>query len=142
MVSMALAFEVRVDAPFDEAVDRVGDALREQGFGILTRIDVRKTFKEKLDVDFRDYVILGACNPKLAYRALTSRPEVGLMLPCNVTLEEEPDGAVTVRIGDPETMLVSAGFEGDPEVAMIAKEAHGLLGLAAESLAKANSRKP
>jgi uncharacterized protein (DUF302 family) len=137
-VSTSLAFEVRVDAPFDEAVDRVSDALREQGFGILTRIDVKKTFKEKLDVDFRDYVILGACNPKLAHRALTSRPEVGLMLPCNVTLEEEPDGAVTVRIADPETMLVSGGFEDDPEVAMIAKEARGLLGLAAESLARAS----
>jgi uncharacterized protein (DUF302 family) len=136
-VSTSLAFEARVDAPFEEAVDRVTDALRRQGFGILTRIDVRKTLKDKLDVDFREYVILGACNPKLAHRALSARPEVGLMLPCNVTLEEQGSGgSILVRFADPETMLTAGGFEDDPEVAAIAREAHGLIGLAAESLAE------
>jgi uncharacterized protein (DUF302 family) len=95
------AFELQLDVPFDEALERVGAALREQGFGILTRIDVKSTLKEKLGVDFREYVILGACNPKLAHRALSARPEVGLLLPCNVTLEKA-NGGVLVRIADPK----------------------------------------
>lgn len=134
-MSTSLGFEARIRAPFEEAVERVTDALREQGFGILTRIDVRKTLKEKLGEDFRDYVILGACNPHLAHRALSAQPEVGLMLPCNVTVEQEPDGSARVRIADPEIMLTAGGFETDPDITSVAKEAHGLLGLAAESLA-------
>ena len=136
-MSTSLGFEARIRAPFEEAVERVTDALREQGFGILTRIDVRKTLKEKLGEDFRDYVILGACNPHLAHRALSAQPEVGLMLPCNVTVEQEPDGSARVRIADPEIMLTAGGFETDPDITSVAKEAHELLGLAAESLAEA-----
>jgi len=128
-----LAMEVRIDAPFDEALDRVTAALKEQGFGVLTRIDVKETLKAKLDVDFRDYVIFGACNPKLANRALSARPEIGLLLPCNVTLETTDDG-VLVRIADPSVMMGMGGFENDPEVVAIAEEAHALLSKVAESL--------
>ena len=134
-MTTGLGFEVRIDAPFEEAIERVTDALREQGFGVLTRIDVRKTLKEKLGEDFRDYVILGACNPKLAHRALSARPEVGLMLPCNVTVENDPHGGVRIRIADPELMLTAGGLEADPEITSIARDAHGLLELAADSLA-------
>lgn len=129
-----LAFEVRLDATFDEAVERVGESLREQGFGVLTRIDVKGTFKEKLDVDFRDYVILGACNPKLAHRALSARPDVGLLLPCNVTVEAETDGRVTVKIADPELMMSAGGFGRDPAVAAVGAEARELLRKVAASL--------
>jgi len=128
-----LAMEVRIAAPFDEALDRVTAALKEQGFGVLTRIDVKETLKAKLDVDFRDYVIFGACNPKLANRALSARPEIGLLLPCNVTLETTDDG-VLVRIADPSVMMGMGGFENDPEVVAIAEEAHALLSKVAESL--------
>ena len=128
-----LAMEVRIDAPFEEALDRVTAALKEQGFGVLTRIDVKETLKAKLDVDFRNYVIFGACNPKLAHRALSARPEIGLLLPCNVTLEATDDG-VLVRIADPGVMMGMGGFENDPDVVAIAEEAHALLSKVAESL--------
>lgn len=128
-----LSIEVRLDAPFDEAVERVTEALGEQGFGILTRIDVRETLKKKLDVDFRPYAILGACNPGLAHRALSSNAEVGLLLPCNVTVEEV-DGASVVRIADPKVMMGVGGFEDDEAVRSVAKEARTLLERAATSL--------
>jgi uncharacterized protein (DUF302 family) len=130
-----LAFEVRLDGPFEQAIDTVGAALKEQGFGILTRIDVKATLKEKLDVDFRDYVILGACNPKLAHRALSARPDVGLLLPCNVTVEES-DGGVAVRIADPVVMMATGGFEHDAIIVEVAAEARKLLKQAAETLKK------
>ena len=76
-----MAFEVTLNSPYNESLERVVDELKEEGFGVLTRIDVRATFKEKLDVDFRNYSILGACNPPLAHKALSSRPDAGLMLP-------------------------------------------------------------
>ena len=128
-----LAFEVRLDGPFEKAIETVTAALKEQGFGILTRIDVKATFKQKLDVDFRPYVILGACNPKLAHRALSARPDVGLLLPCNVTVEEV-DGGVAVKIADPEIMMATGDFEDDATVAGVAAEARTLLKQAAASL--------
>jgi uncharacterized protein (DUF302 family) len=130
-----LAFEVRLDEPFDDALERVGAALKEQGFGILTRIDVKDTLKQKLDVDFRPYAILGACNPRLAHRALSARPDVGLLLPCNVTLEQA-EGGVAVKIADPQVMMTTGGFEDDATIAAVAAEAHELLGRAAKALAK------
>ncbi|MCL7981738.1 MAG: DUF302 domain-containing protein, partial [marine benthic group bacterium] len=78
---------------YDEAVKRVEAALQDEGFGILTRIDVRETLKKKIDVDFHPYVILGACNPPLAHRALSAEDTIGLMLPCNVVVAESPEGA-------------------------------------------------
>jgi len=128
-----LAFEVRLDEPFDEVLERVGAALKQQGFGILTRIDVTATLKEKLGVDFRDYSILGACNPTLAHRALSARPDVGLLLPCNVTVEKA-DGGVVVKIADPQVMMAVGGFEGDATIAAVATEAHQLLGRVAAAL--------
>jgi uncharacterized protein (DUF302 family) len=96
-----------IDAPYDQAVERVIAALKEQGFGVLTSIDVKQTMRIKLDKDFRRYVILGACNPPLAFQAFTDEPEVGLLLPCNVIVYEEGQGSV-VSILDPEKMMALA----------------------------------
>ena len=86
---------------FDEAIELVTDELKKEGFGILTDIDVAATFKKKLDVDFRDYVILGACNPHFAYKALQSEDKIGLLLPCNIIVEEHDNGEVEVSAVDP-----------------------------------------
>jgi uncharacterized protein (DUF302 family) len=131
----SFAMEVHLDGSYEDALERVAEALKEQGFGILTRIDVKETLKAKLDVDFRDYAILGACNPKLAHRALSARPEVGLLLPCNVTVEAAEDGGVLVKIADPELMMGVGGFEDDPAIAAVAEEARALLANAAVALA-------
>ena len=90
---------------YDEAVSRVTEALKAEGFGVLTSIDVKETLKKKIDVDFRPYLILGACNPSLAYRALTIDPQVGLLLPCNVVIQEAAGGGVIVSIADPRAMF-------------------------------------
>jgi uncharacterized protein (DUF302 family) len=104
--SCAYGFERRLqDTTFDEALDKVTAALKQEGFGILTQIDVKGTLKQKLDVDFRRYVILGACNPPLAYKALSAEPQIGLLLPCNVVVQEAPHGGVTVSIADPRAMF-------------------------------------
>ena len=89
---------------FEKARERVTDALKVEGFGVLTEIDVSQTLKKKLDLDFRRYVILGACNPVLAHRALVAEPEIGLLLPCNVVLQEDP-GGIAVSIADPRAMF-------------------------------------
>ena len=94
----------QIDLPYAEAVEHVTAALKEEGFGILTEIDVRATLKKKLDADFRRYVILGACNPHLAHRALEEELEIGLLLPCNVIVFEEDAGSV-VSIADPRIMM-------------------------------------
>jgi uncharacterized protein (DUF302 family) len=90
---------------FDDAVRRITEALADQGFGVLTEIDVQKTLAKKLGVDFRRYVILGACNPPLAKRALEAEPHIGLLLPCNVVVQELPEGKVVVSIADPRAMF-------------------------------------
>jgi uncharacterized protein (DUF302 family) len=112
-----MAFEVTLDLPFSESVDKVIEALKKEGFGVLTRIDVHDAFKEKLGVDFRNYSILGACNPPIAHKALSNRPEVGLMLPCNVVVEDAGAGHTLVRIADPEMMMQAGGLDGDPVMA-------------------------
>lgn len=88
----------RLDLPYEEAVERTKGALKKEGFGVLTEIDVKATLKQKLNADFRKYVILGACNPPLAHRALQAELEIGLLLPCNVIVYEEGDGAVVSAI--------------------------------------------
>jgi len=98
---MSYYYSKTVKAQFDEAVSRVTDALKKEGFGILTDIDVKSTLKKKLDVDFRNYRILGACNPPFAYKALRAEDKIGTMLPCNVIVQEIGDGAVEIAAVDP-----------------------------------------
>jgi len=130
-----MAFQVTVNAPYAEAVDRVIDALKVEGFGVLTRIDVHDTFREKLDVDFRNYSILGACNPPLAYKALSNRPDAGLMLPCNVIVEEVDNGTL-VRIVDPAAMMQAGDLDGDPAIDEVGNEAGARLRRVADALGK------
>jgi uncharacterized protein (DUF302 family) len=124
---------VTLHGDFEAAIERVTEALKQEGFGVLTRIDVDKAFKEKIGVDFRRYVILGACNPNLAHTALSARPEIGLLLPCNVTLEQEGED-ITVRFVDPE-MMMSVGDLGQLDVIKtLADDAKGRLSRAATVL--------
>ncbi len=104
---------------YDDAVGRVREALAEEGFGVLTEIDVKETLKKKLGIDTRNYVILGACNPPLAHRALEGEPLIGVLLPCNVVVMEREGGGSTVAAFKP-----TAGFSlvDNPEVAPIARE--------------------
>jgi len=129
-IATTLGLTVRLQANFDVALRRVTEALKVEGFGVLTEIDVRETLKKKLDVDFRQYKILGACNPPLAYRALTAAPEVGLLLPCNVVVAEV-EGGTEVALVDPIAML---GFVNRPELEPIAEEARVRLGRVARAL--------
>ena len=131
---MEIGFEVCVHHGFDEAVEHVIAALKSEGFGVLTRIDIHKVMKEKLGEEFRSYVILGACNPTLSYKALTTDPTVGLMLPCNVTVEADPNGDSLVRIVNPEAMMKVGELEGNPIVQEVATEARLKLERVAEAL--------
>ncbi|GAA4790650.1 DUF302 domain-containing protein [Actinomycetospora chlora] len=103
--------EVRLDLPYAEAVARVREALAAEGFGVLTEIDVRATMSAKLGVEFEDYVILGACNPQLAHRALEVDRSVGLLLPCTVTVRADGPASV-VELLDPQTMVQVTGLAG------------------------------
>jgi len=124
------AYRVRLNLPYDQAVDKVTAALKEEGFGVLTEIDVKATLKKKLDADFRNYVILGACNPPLAHRALATDLEIGLLLPCNVIVYED-NGASVVSILDPISML---GVVENPEIDPVADEARTRLERVAQAL--------
>lgn len=118
-----MGFTTRLPQPYDEAVDVVIEELKKEGFGILTRVDVHEALKEKIGADFRKYTILGACNPPLAHRALMARPEVGLMLPCNVTVEAALDGGTVVRIINPRMMMQMGSLAEDVVLREVAEEA-------------------
>jgi uncharacterized protein (DUF302 family) len=116
-------YGLRITVPIDyaDAIERTTAALKQEGFGVLTTIDVKQTLKQKIDADFRRYVILGACNPHLANRALSAETDVGLLLPCNVIVYEEGPGRSVVAALAPLTMTSLAGDQ--PALAAVAREA-------------------
>jgi uncharacterized protein (DUF302 family) len=107
----------KVEVSFEKALDRVREELKKEGFGVLTEIDVRDTLKKKLDVEFRNYRILGACNPPFAYKALQAEERIGLLLPCNVIVQERPDGTVEVAAIDPAASMQAVSNPALPEIA-------------------------
>ena len=115
-----LGIRTTLKMSFEQAIQKTTEALKTEGFGVLTQIDVKITLKEKINVDFRRYVILGACNPVLAHRALSANPDVGLLLPCNVTVQEADDGIVVTAV-DPIHML--GVFQEELAVKAVAVEA-------------------
>jgi uncharacterized protein (DUF302 family) len=118
------AFGKTVDMPYAETEKKVREELLKEGFGVLTEIDVKKKFSEKLGKDFRDYIILGACNPNMAYEALNMEIDLGALLPCNVVVYSRDDGKTAVMIMDPVAAL---GLVGNTEMAEIAKIVEGKL---------------
>lgn len=121
---MSYHFSKKLQVSFDEAIDRVMAALQAEGFGVLTEIDVKETLKKKLDVDFRKYRILGACNPPLAYRALQLEDKIGTMLPCNVLVQETDDGQVEVSAIDPVASMQAID---NPALGEVAETVRGKL---------------
>ena len=131
-----IAFEVQLDQPYETAIKGVIEALKSEGFGVLTQIDVKATLKDKLGEDFRPYSILGACNPPLAHRALTSEAIVGVMLPCNITVEASPGGGSIVQIANPEMMMQVGALQENPTLKQVAKEARTKLERVAAKLSE------
>ena len=121
---MSYYFSKTLDTSFEEAIEKTTEALKEEGFGILTEIDIKATLKKKLDVDFKKYQILGACNPPLAHKALSAEDHIGLMLPCNVIVQQHENGNVEVAAVDPVASMQAV--END-ELGGVAKEVRDLL---------------
>lgn len=132
--SMDIALTTRTDVPFTETVEQVREALAAQGFGVLTEIDVQATMKTKLDIDVEPYLILGACNPPLAHQALTAEPEIGLLLPCNVTVRTDA-GRTVVQAMNPQLMV---SVVDQPALQGVADEAALRLRAALDSLRTAS----
>lgn len=114
---MSYYFSKTVDYNFDQAIEKITEELKKEGFGILTEIDVKETFKKKLDVDFRKYKILGACNPNMAYQAIQHEPRIGAMLPCNVIVQELENGKTEVSAVDPVASMMAVENDKLGEVA-------------------------
>ena len=121
---MKYYFNKSLEIPFDEAVAKVTEQLKKEGFGILTEIDVKETLKKKLDVDFKQYKILGACNPHFAYQALQKEDKVGTMLPCNVIVQEAEDGEIEVAAIDP---MASMQAVQNPDLQAVAEQVQAKL---------------
>ena len=102
---MEYHFSKTVNIPFNEAVEKVTEELKKEGFGIITEIDLQKTFKKKLNIEFRNYIILGACNPRYAYEALSEEDKLGVFLPCNVVIQEHANGETEISIVNPEELM-------------------------------------
>lgn len=130
MMKTEYGFGTSLQLSYDEALPRVKEALKAEGFGVLTEIDVRRTLREKLGAEMEPYIILGACNPQLAHRALEQEPEIGLLLPCNVVVRAEGQGS-RVEVADPQAML---GIVGNEQLNAIAEEAKQRLQRAVASL--------
>lgn len=128
---MSYHLSTTLQRPFDETITAVTEALKNEGFGILTEIDVQATLKKKLNVDFRGYTILGACNPPFAYEALKLEDKIGTMLPCNVVVQEQANGLVEVSAIDP---VASMGAVGNPALTAIAEQVKAKLKKVIESL--------
>lgn len=124
MINIPYGFGKETDLDFSEAVERTRQALKSNGFGVLTEIDMRDAMKKKLGVDFRNYVILGACNPPFAHRALSAEINLGLLLPCNVVIYENDRGRATVMVMDPAAAM---SMIDNPEVAEVAAQVQALL---------------
>ena len=114
---MDYAFKKEVSLSYEEAITRVTEELKKEGFGVLTEIDIKQTLKKKLDVEFSKYSILGACNPKFAHKALKAREDIGLLLPCNIIVYENEQGKTIVSIFNPKVML---SLVSDPEIEDVA----------------------
>jgi uncharacterized protein (DUF302 family) len=134
-----LGLDVELAVPFDKALDLVRDALRQEGFGILTEIDLQAAFREKLHRDFRPYRILGACNPPLAFTAISADPAIGLLLPCNVTVESGGEDRTIARLTNPEVLLNTAALETSHELANVARDAANRMKRVAATLERASS---
>ena len=128
---MTYYFSKIIDDSFEDAIDRVTEALAGEGFGVLTTIDVSATLKKKLDVDFQRYTILGACNPGYAHKALLAEDKIGTMLPCNVIVQETPDGKTEVAAIDPMASMMAIE---NPGLGGIASEVRGKLQAVVEGL--------
>lgn len=124
-------FKTTLSATFDDALPKVLAALKAEGFGVLSDIDVASAMKEKLDIDMPPYRILGACNPPLAHRALQAEPDIGLLLPCNVIVRQDADDKVTVGFLDPQLMV---SLTGNPKIREVADDAAARLRLVCDSL--------
>ena len=114
---MSYYFNTTFKGTFEEAIEKVSAELKNEGFGILTEIDVKETFRKKLDVDFKKYKILGACNPNFAHKAISTEDKIGVFLPCNVVVEENENGSVEVTAVDPVSSMVSVNNNALNEIA-------------------------
>ena len=130
------SFSTNLKGNMSTVEQQVIDALKVEGFGVLTEIDVQATLKEKLDIDQRPYKILGACNPSLAHQALEAEPDVGLLLPCNVVVREEEDASITVAFMDPEAVLTLVNRD---DIGQLAKEVKSRLERVKQELEKTNN---